>query len=180
MSNAITIAGDFAVSRTSKTGKTAYRGALGVITSGNATERAQLANVALGAMIAHNNFRGLVRELLRVFPLKALKNCPGVIFTSGGKAGVDHIQFGEKVDGRWTYDDFDANNPNKNTTHAYARAVIHVATLAAAADKAFKGEKATYAGLLISMIDAETQRIATEGAPEIEPATETVEVVSAE
>lgn len=160
-SNALAVAGDFAVARTSKAGKTTYRGALGVLTSGNAAERTLMAHAAIGVMIANNNFRGLMREVCRVFPVKVIRNAPGVIFSPGGKTGVDSVQFGEKMaDGRWCYEAFDPANPNKATAHAYAKAVIHLATLAHANGKEFKGEKAIYADLLVGMVDAETQRVA--------------------
>lgn len=174
-SNSLTLAGDFAVARTSKAGKTTYRGALGVITSGNAAERTLMAHAAIGVMIANNNFRGLMREVLRVFPLKSIRNAPGLIFSAGGKTGVDSVQFGEKMaDGRWVYEAFDERNPNKNTAHAYARAVRHIASAAIDADKAFKGEKAIYADLLICMLEAEEQRVAQAALAE-EPSAEVVD-----
>ncbi len=158
---ALAVAGDFAVARTSKAGKTTYRGALGVLTSGNAAERTLMAHAAIGVMIANNNFRGLMREVCRVFPVKVIRNAPGVIFSSGGKAGTDSVQFGEKMaDGRWVYEAFDPANPNKATSHAYAAAVLYIADLAKGNGKEFKGEKAIYANLLDGMLLAEAQRIA--------------------
>lgn len=169
-SQALVISNDFAVARTSKSGKTAYRGVLGVITSGNAAERLQLSNGAVASMIANNNFRGLMREVVRVFPVKAIRNAPGVIFSSGGKTGVDSVQFGEKqADGRWVYEAFDPVNPNKATSHAYARAVMHIAQVAASADKAFKGEKGVYVALLGGMLEREAARVAELTSPTTEP-----------
>ena len=159
-STALAVAGDFAVARTSKAGKTTYRGALGVLTSGNAAERTLMAHAAIGVMIANNNFRGLMREVCRVFPVKVIRNAPGVIFSPGGKTGVDAVQFGEKMaDGRWAYETFDPANPNKATAHAYARAVQYLASVGIDTGKPLKGEKAIYADLLICMLEAEAERL---------------------
>ena len=73
MSNEVATLNDFAVSRTSKAGKTTYRTMLGVITSGNAAEKHKAAGAIVARMIENGNFRHLLREVERVFPESFLK-----------------------------------------------------------------------------------------------------------
>ena len=64
----------FTVCRTNaKTGATQYRGALGVISSGNKAERTELTAVALCRMVDNCNFYPILRELGRVFSPKWLE-----------------------------------------------------------------------------------------------------------
>jgi len=155
MTNELTLSADFAVARTSKTGKTSYRGILGVITSGNAAERAKLAQLAIVTMIENNNFRHLMREVTRVFPVSAIKSAPNVSFKKGKGAEPDALYFIEKLgDGKFQLELFEVGSPNKATSHQYAKAI-----LAVTAGKELKGEKRLYAVALQAMLDAEAARL---------------------
>lgn len=152
MSEIVTVNNEFRVVRVSKAGKETYRGVLGVITSGNTKERSALANVVIANMIANNNFRGLAREVIRVFPATLLKKAGG--FTWDAKAKTLY-SVEQTAPGQLTLTEINANTINKATLHAMARGII-----AALADKELKGEKKMFADALVDMLDAETQRLA--------------------
>lgn len=160
---ALTIAGDFAVCRTSKSGKETYRTALGVVSSGNAAERAQLTLVAAGTMIANNNFRGLAREVFRVFPVSLLKSqCIEI-----GEVPHLVVSVNEKPIA------LDVNAANKRMMHAYAEGILRKLQLAG---KELKGEKKLYAQLLANMLEGERLRLAAQAEAEaIEVAAQTVD-----
>lgn len=148
MSNEITLSNEFAVARTSKAGKTTYRGALGAITSGNPLERAALGGRVAETLIANNNYRALMREVCRVFPLSAIKKAHNV------SAKGEDVYFVSQEGERLILDRFDASNPNKSVAHQYARAIQLVT-----AGKELKGEKKIYADILAAMLQREQDRI---------------------
>jgi len=149
-SNAITIANEFSVSRTSKAGKITNRGILGVITSGNAAERAQLADRVIDNLIANNNYRHLMREVVRVFPTTFVAKSPLVVVD---KANKDiYIRVGYQ-----TLERFDVANPSKAMAHQYAERVLEVIY---ASGKEIKGEKLAYANSLSAMLRKEAERLA--------------------
>lgn len=149
--NEITIANEFAAVRVSKAGKETYRGALGVITSGNGAERGALAARVVENLIATSNFRALMREVTRVFPVSAIKKSPNVIVDAASKDV--YFRTGAE-DGAVVMEHYNPANPNKATAHEYARAV-----LGATATKELKGEKLMFAGILSKMLTDEAARI---------------------
>ena len=167
MSFNLTIDNDFAVSRTTKSGKTTYRGALGVLTSGNAKEKAQLGAVALEAIIANHNYRHLMREVERVFPLAFMKKAKGQVAVTKGQDGEPIMWFLTETNDGGTikremeqYDGY--TKANKIMTHKYAKAVIAVAD---ADPEKIKGEKALYLAALRGMVEREQARLAAAEAP---------------
>lgn len=163
MSEVVTMNNEFRVVRVSKAGKETYRGVLGVITSGNTKERSALANVVIAGMIANNNFRGLAREVIRVFPATLLKKAGG--FTWDAKAKTLY-SVEQSAPGQITLTEINANTINKATLHAMARGII-----AALDGKELKGEKAMFHGALVSMLAAEQKRLEAIEAPTQEVAT---------
>ena len=157
MSNELTISNEFAVTRTSKAGKQTVRTALGVITSGNASERGALASATIEFMLKNSNYRHAMREVQRVFPASVLKKCPLVIVDGDRlfhrneyvKDGVMKIELDELVP--WI-------NANKAAMITMATIVERVALDATLAGKPLKGEKAMYAGFLDNFMRAETAR----------------------
>ncbi len=158
MSNELTLSGDFAVTRTSKAGKQTVRTALGVITSGNAAERKQLASAAIEVMIANGNFRHAMREVSRVFPASLLKKSPLVVVS-----GDDQFYRNEFVDGDGVkkielHHIADWTKANKAAMVTMATIVERLALDASLAGKPLKGEKALYAGFLGEFMQRETAR----------------------
>lgn len=157
MSNELAIAGDFTVTRTSKAGKQTTRTALGVITSGNAKERAALGGAAIEHMLENGNFRHAMREVQRVFPASVLKKSPLVLVDGDTlfyrreyvEDGAKRIEL-EQV-GSWIA-------ANKAAMVTMATIVERVALDAALAGKPLKGEKAMYAGFLDVFMQRETAR----------------------
>lgn len=157
MSNELTLSNEFAVTRTSKAGKQTVRTALGVITSGNASERTTLASAAIETMFANGNFRHAMREVQRVFPVSVLKKCPLVIVDGDRlfhrneyvKDGVMKIELDELAP--WI-------NANKAAMVTMAIIVERIALDATLAGKPLKGERAMYAGFLDRFMQAETAR----------------------
>ncbi len=150
---------DFAVSRTTKGGKTSYRTALGVVTSGNANERAQLARVAVERMISNGNFRHLLREIERVFPVSVLKKASSVTIIDGAVwfrtecavNGAKKIEL-EEYPG-WI-------GGNKITAVKMAAAIKEISDVASAAGKPLKGEKSMYADLMTGLLTVEAIEVA--------------------
>lgn len=157
MSNELTNMNDFAVTRTSKAGKTTTRTALGVITSGNASERAKLGAAAIEFMLKNSNYRHAMREVQRVFPTSVLKKSPLVLvdgdvvffrreFVEDGAKRIELEQIGSWV------------SANKAAMVTIATIVERIALDAALAGKPLKGEKAMYAGFLDAFMQRETAR----------------------
>ena len=157
MSNELTLSNEFAVTRTSKAGKQTVRTALGVITSGNASERAALGGAAIEHMLENGNFRHAMREVQRVFPVSTLKKSPLVVVSGDDlffrneyvDDGVKKIELQHLVD--WV-------KANKAAMVTMATIVERVALDATLAGKPLKGEKALYAGFLASFMQRETAR----------------------
>ena len=157
MSNELALSGEFTVTRTSKAGKQTTRTALGVITSGNAKERAALGAAAIEHMLENGNFRHAMREVQRVFPASVLKKSPLVLVDGDTlfyrrefvEDGVKRIEL-EQV-GSWVA-------ANKAAMITMATIVERVALDAALAGKPLKGEKAMYAGFLDVFMQRETAR----------------------
>lgn len=164
MSFDLTITNEFAVSRTSKSGKTTYRGALGVITSGDARERARLADRAIETLIANNNYRHLMREVERVFPASFIKKSKEhVSFVKGKEGAPDQLWFvTSSADGAKRelelYEGY--TKANKATAHKYAKAVIAIVESLDFDSSKIKGEKAIYLDALIGMVEREQARLA--------------------
>jgi hypothetical protein len=157
MTNAMTLSGDFEVTRAGKGGRKTTRTALGVITSGNAKERAALSGAAVEYMLENGNFRHAMREVQRVFPVSTLKKSCLVLvdggtvfirreFIEGGVARLELEQIGSWI------------AANKAAMVAMATIVERLALDAALAGKPLKGEKALYAGFLDAFMQRETQR----------------------
>ena len=157
MSNELTLSNEFAVTRTSKAGKQTVRTALGVITSGNAKERAALGGAAIEHMLENGNFRHAMREVQRVFPTSSLKKSPLVLvdgdtlfyrreFVQDGAKRIELEQVGSWI------------AANKAAMITMATIVERVALDATLAGKPLKGEKALYAGFLASFMQRETAR----------------------
>lgn len=157
MSNELTNLNDFAVTRTSKAGKETTRTALGVITSGNAAERAKLGATAIEFMLENGNFRHAMREVHRVFPASVLKKSPLVLvdgdalffrreFVEDGAKRIELEQIGSWV------------AANKSAMVTMATIVERLALDATLAGKPLKGEKAMYAGFLEAFMQRETAR----------------------
>ena len=155
--NDIAVSGGFAVARTNKAGKTTYRGALGVMSSGNVSERHLLAAEAFGFLVANNNYRAIMREIGRIWSTASIKKASNVLVDG------DNLYFrsgnGNKID----LELFDPANPNKTTAHAFANAVLEVT-----ATKELKGEKLLYATMLRKMVDNESARLTAAIAAEME------------
>ena len=158
MSNEIATLNDFAVSRTSKAGKTTYRTMLGVITSGNAAEKHKAAGAIVARMIENGNFRHLLREVERVFPESFLKKSRFVtmrdkalwfVSSSIDENGVSRIEMEQYVG--WIA-------ANKKTALKLAEAVCDVSAAADLAGKPLKGEKAMYRDFLAEMLRNEAAR----------------------
>lgn len=164
MSFDLTIANEFAVSRTSKSGKTTYRGALGVITSGDARERARLAVQAIETLIANNNYRHLMREVERVFPASFIKKAKEhVSFIKGKDGAPDQLWFVTSSAGGTKrelelYEGY--TKANKATALKYAKAVIAVLESPDFDLSKIKGEKDIYLGALIGLVEREQARLA--------------------
>lgn len=164
MSNEITTLNDFAVARTSKAGKTTYRTMLGVITSGNAAEKHKAAGAIVARMIENGNFRHLLREVERVFPVSALKKSNNVQIRDGAMwfatfskvDGVSRMELEEYTG--WT-------GANKKTALKLAEIIQTLGINADLAGKPFKGEKAMYRDFLVEMLVAEEARLEGEAAP---------------
>lgn len=157
MSNELTLSGDFAVTRTSKSGKETTRTALGVITSGNAAERAKLGAATMEYMLKNSNFRHAMREVQRVFPASVLKKSPLVLvdgdtlfyrreFVEDGVKRIELEQLGSWI------------SANKAAMVTMATIIERIALDAALAGKPLKGEKAMYAGFLDTFMQRETAR----------------------
>lgn len=157
MTNELTLSGDFAVTRTTKAGKQTVRTALGVITSGNAPERAALAAAAIEVMLENGNFRHAMREVQRVFPVSMLKKSPLVLvdgdtlfyrreFIEDGTKRIELEQIGSWI------------AANKAAMITMSTIVERLALDATLAGKPLKGEKALYAGFLASFMQRETAR----------------------
>lgn len=147
MSFNLEVSSGFSVARTNKSGKTTYRGALGVITSGNAAERGQLAQTAIDKMVDNNNFAHLAREVFRVFPVAFLKKS-GRVFTNGDDVYVsspDGATLERLV--HWT-------EVKKPTMLAVAAVVLEACTKSTeGTDKEIKGEKLMYQTAMARVID---------------------------
>jgi hypothetical protein len=158
MSNEITSLTDFAVARTSKAGKTTYRTMLGVITSGNAAERHAAAGKVVATMIANGNFRHLLREVERVFPVSLLKKSNNAQVRDGALWFVTY----SKVDGvsRMEMEEYTGwIGANKKTALKLAEIIQSLGINADLAGKPFKGEKAMYRDFLVEMLVAEQERL---------------------
>lgn len=127
----------FAV-RTLKSGKQVRRTTLGVLTSGNKDERAQLSQAALAACIDNHSYGPVVHEMVRVFGAAAFKK--STAFIAAGttlytqEADGTLVPLGDKA--------------NKATAIAVATAVI-----AYMVGKEAKGEKAMYLAGAVRIID---------------------------
>jgi hypothetical protein len=156
----ITIRGEFTAIRTSKSGKETHRGILGVLTSGNKTERQQLASVGIEHAIENNNYRAIMREVTRVFPA-------GVTFKKSANALYNKergdLYFRDLEDTN-TFEQFLFHNPNKAMSLAYAREVIDAV---ARGDVALKGEREYWHGVCATVLDRESARIAAQIAEEL-------------
>ena len=156
MANELTLSNDFtAVRVNAKSGKQTYRGVLGVITSGNVSERAKLADCIIDQFVANNNYRHLMREVCRVFPISTIAKSPLVVVDKK----MNDVYF--RVDHQ-TLELFSQHNPTKFMAHLYAAEVLRVT-----ADKELKGERLMYATSLRTMLDNETARLTAEIATEL-------------
>lgn len=144
MSNEITVSNEFAAIRVSAKGKETYRGALGVITSGNTAERGKMAATVIEALWANSTYRPLVRELARVYaPLFKVNKTFGMSFVN--MCGL--------------YE----SSPNKEGMLAFFRAVVK-----AEADKPSKGEKLIYVNAMRRVLEAEQARLEAQAEKEAE------------
>lgn len=142
-----TIGGEFAVARTSKTGKVATRTMLGVITSGSRAEKMAAVQYA----VERGNFRTLAREVLRVFATELRK--AGVLRKDGSVA----LRVTIELNGRPAHAEveLDLSRVNKADAQALARAAIE----AAKADA--KGERALYLEALRGLAAAPVDKVET-------------------
>lgn len=163
MSNELTFSADFAVARISKAGKTVYRGALGVLTSGNKAEREQAADTVIATMLRNGNYRHVMREVERVFPAAFIKKSPSVSYTKGKNGAPDELWFvtDGSVDGA-TKREFELyegwTKANKATTHKYAKAIRSIIESDEFDSSKLKGEKFFYGMTLITMLNDEEKR----------------------
>lgn len=169
MSNEITFSADFAVARTSSKGKTVYRGALGVLTSGNKAEREQAADTIIATMLRNGNYRHVMREVERVFPASFIKKSDMVSYNKGKNGAPDELWFvtDSSVDGA-TKREFELYEgwmkANKATTHKYAQAIRSIIESDEFDSSKLKGEKFFYGMTLIAMLDGEAERQAAKAA----------------
>lgn len=143
MSNSlVTIDTSFAVQRVSKAGKVSERGAIGVLTSGNAAERSKLTLMAIAGLIRNNTFAPLVKELARVFPASSLKA------PKAKKGEVTKMQAGDvfEVNGlifiassETAFAQFNPAAVDAASVEALCRAIVRKHS-----GEEVKGEKATY------------------------------------
>lgn len=151
MSNELTLNQGFAVARTSKAGKTTYRGALGVITSGNVAERTSLASEVVDRMVDNNNFFHLMREVVRVFPVAFLKKS-GRVFVNG-----DDVYLASADGG--TLERLDCTKANKATMLTMANAAMAACLESEEkSGKEIKGERAIYRAALTRFVAREIAR----------------------
>lgn len=153
----VTIQGGFAVARTSKAGKTSYRGVLGAIDSGNRAERSQLGGEVFSQLVRNNNWRAVMREVTRVFPATSIKKASNVLFAK------DELHFMETDGDRVTLTRWDAANPCAASSHAYFAAVLEVT-----ASKELKGEKLLYSTRMAGVLKAASERLTAQIAEAME------------
>lgn len=191
MSTDLILSHEFATARTSKAGKTVYRGALGVVTSGNKAEREQLAGAMLEGLLKHNNYRHAMRELDRVFPVSVLSKASNVLTQKNKETGETELSFIEQVqadDGAGNVRNVEVieryhgwNQANKGVFRQFAFAVRQVARMAEAAGKPLKGERMYYAGRLSSWLDEQAVmdelKALEAGIPDADPAGSVDELV---
>lgn len=163
VTNDLTFSADFAVARTSKAGKTVYRGTLGILTSGNKDEREHAAYTAMATMLRNGNYRHVMREVERVFPVSFLKKSDMVTYNKGKNGAADELWFvtDSSVDGAtkrelelyegWT-------KANKATTLKFASAVRGIVESDDFDSTKLKGEKFFYYTALVDMLDADAKR----------------------
>lgn len=132
-STEISVSSGFGVRRVSKAGKETYRSALGVITSGNTSEKTQLAGTVIEGLWANATYRPIVRELTRVYaPLFKQNKQFGMSFAEA--CGLNDYA------------------PNKKGLLAFFEAVVRADT-----EKPTKGEKSIYVAAMRRVIDHEIQ-----------------------
>ena len=160
MTHDITIYGEFTAIRTSKSGKETRRGILGVLTSGNKTERQHLASAGIEHALANNNYRAIMREVTRVFPASTtFKKSTNVLYNK--ERGELFFRDLEETN---TFEQFLFHNPNKAMSLAYAREIVDAV---ARGDVNLKGERDYYHWVCTTMLDRESARLAAQIAEEL-------------
>lgn len=123
MSNEIAILNtDLTFSRTSKAGKVATRGLIGLMTSGNKAERSSAADALIQNQFDNGQFRPIMREFSRVFAGKGFDAIINVLA-------------------------IDVSKPNKIGMTALLGALVR-----GTEGKTLKGEKAIYRGYAVDLV----------------------------
>lgn len=154
---------EFVVARTSKAGKVTERGALGVILSGNAAERQELATAVIEAMASSHNYKALLKECLRAFPVSTLKKSKGVAMFGGAVSFLETAT----LDGATVtvVTELDIAKANKAMAIAFGRALQTVVDAAA-----LNGEKKALYEALQGVIRRDEEYRASLASPAIEAA----------
>lgn len=127
--------------RTSKTGKVTVRGALGVIMSGNASERASEALMITESLLKGNTFTPIMFEVVRVFAPKTLAKHG--VYEVGDSFAIYVDKTITPITGQW----------NMTTSRLYADAVLARCEALEESGKEIKGEKATVRDMCQLVVD---------------------------